>query len=1167
MSTSLAPLIRVLRQHRAASIGAFSTSIGVTVVEVLLPLLTRDAVDVATGQAGAGESSTATTLFPSLSPLWAIVACLVIATVARYALQFSRRFSAGILSINVQHRLRVSMLDTVLKLGGPAQDSLHTGQAVSRSISDISTVQGLCAVLPLTVGNATKLVLTAGVIVWLSPVLSLLAFATLPLVYLLGYRSRTPLFEATRAAQDQAATVTGVVEETVTGIRVVKAFSQQQREDAHLHAESKELYRRRLQVARVTALFQPVMEQLPLAALVANIMAGGWLALQGTISIGTFVAFATYVTTLSQVTKMLSGMVIRVQTGISSLARITEILDLAPPHAPTASTSLPDTSTALGIDAQKVTVAGVLDSISFTAQPGKTLCIVGPPGSGKSMMVQLLSGFYQPDSGSLALIDAAGNRTDYADLDPDTVRSQLTSVLDDTFLYSSTIMDNLTMGREFSEEEILTATTTAQAHEFISALPHGYQETIGERGLTLSGGQRQRLALARALLAGRKILVLDDATSAIDAITEAAIYDALRDNYPEVTVIAIAHRPSTMRVADHIVEFPNAPFKSEDERDTHALWPEISPQPHPPSDQFTAVTEQQDPFSLRRLLGHAKTHIMLVVALLMVGVLADLAFPSLVRLAVDQGVLTHNVGTLQLATAVGTVIVVVSGAAAAARTLLTARVGERLLLILRVRSFAHLQRLSMSYFESTTAGRIITRMTTDIDALSSFLQTGVAQVIVACGTLVGITIMLVVTDFSLALTALAAVPVIIVATLIFRRISRRLYQRAREEISTVNSQFHEAFSGLRTTQLYRAEPFMLRQFQDMAEQYRRTRIKAQTGVAIYFPGISAVSELTHAAVLGVGAHQVMRGELSPGVLIAFLMYLGLLFGPLQDLSQLFDAYQQAAIGLRRIADLLATQPTVPDTGTRTGAPGAAEGPLALVDTSFTYRTDQSTENADILSQLNLRIEPGSTVAIVGATGAGKSTLIKLIARFYDPLSGLVTASGTDIREFPLAQWRGTLGYVPQEAHLFTGTVAYNIGYGRPSARAEEIVEAARAVGALPVIEGLAHGFNQEVGERGRALSSGQRQLVALARAELVDPHVLLLDEATATLDPETEAAVVEASTSMRRGRTSILIAHRLSTAAQADRILVMHHGNIVEDGTHDQLIAAGGRYAALWSAH
>ena len=283
---------------------------------------------------------------------------------------------------------------------------------------------------------------------------------------------------------------------------------------------------------------------------------------------------------------MLSGMVIRVQTGISSLARITEILDLAPPHAPTASTSLPDTSTALGIDAQKVTVAGVLDSISFTAQPGKTLCIVGPPGSGKGMMVQLLSGFYQPDSGSLALIDAAGNRTDYADFDPDTVRSQLTSVLDDTFLYSSTIMDNLTMGREFSEG-IATATTTAQAHEFISALPHGYQETIGERGLTLSGGQRQRLALARALLAGRKILVLDDATSAIDAITEAAIYDALRDNYPEVTVIAIAHRPSTMRVADHIVEFPNAPFKSEDERDTHALWPEISPShiPHLTSSQ------------------------------------------------------------------------------------------------------------------------------------------------------------------------------------------------------------------------------------------------------------------------------------------------------------------------------------------------------------------------------------------------------------------------------------------------------------------------------------------------------------------------------------------------------------------------------------------------------
>ena len=464
----------------------------------------------------------------------------------------------------------------------------------------------------------------------------------------------------------------------------------------------------------------------------------------------------------------------------------------------------------------------------------------------------------------------------------------------------------------------------------------------------------------------------------------------------------------------------------------------------------------------------------------------------------------------------------------------------------------------MDYFERTMSGRIMTRMTTDIDNLSSFLQTGLAQTVVSVGTLVGVVTMLLITDATLALAALAVVPVIVVLTLIFRRISSRLYTQAREQISQVNATFQESIAGLRTAQMHRMEDRVNNTFEREAEEYRRLRVNSQTAVSIYFPGLTALSEIAQALVLGLGAWQVARGQLSPGVLVAFVLYMGLMFGPIQQLSQIFDSYQQAAVGFRRIRELLATTPSVPDDGTLPGARAAAGGHLMLDDVSFAY-TD-----TPILESVHLTIEPGTTVAVVGPTGAGKSTIVKLLSRLYDPTAGQVRAAGTDIREFPTRDWRLAIGHVPQEAHLFSGTVADNIGYGMTGASQSMIEDAARRVGALTAIAAIPGGFNHPVGERGRGLSSGQRQLIALARAELIEPVIMLLDEATSTLDPATETVILNASDRVTRNRTSVIVAHRLATASRADRIIVVDGGRIIEDGSHDELLGAHGTYATMW---
>ncbi|EED8298931.1 TPA: ABC transporter ATP-binding protein [Salmonella enterica subsp. enterica serovar Solt] len=1186
-------LARVCWERKTLSIIVIVASVSTILLAALTPLITRQAVN----DAIAGD----TTRLP-------LLACgLLLIALFDFIGNYVRRGYAGELSLWVQHTLRSRAFDSIQKLDGAGQDALRTGQVISRTNSDLQQVHTLLQMCPVPLAVLTYYVAGIAVMLWMSPSMTLIVICVLAALAITALRARRRVFAQTGLASDRLAHMTEHMREVLEQISVVKSCVAELRETCWLDGQSRQMVRVRIGAAISQAMPGATMLALPVIGQIVLLCYGGWSVMNGRIDLGTFVAFASFLAMLTGPTRVLASFLVIAQRTQASVERVFALID-------TRSRMEDGTESVeghiIGLDVEKMSFHydngnRILNEISFSIHAGETVAVVGASGSGKSTLLMLLARFYDPTSGGVWLNTTAGQQN-IRDLKLTALRRRVGVVFEDAFLFAGTVAENIAYGHpQATQDDIRRAADAAGASGFINALPQGFNTRLTERGSNLSGGQRQRIALARALITAPELLILDDTTSAVDAGTEAEINTALgryADN--EHMLLVIARRRSTLQLADRIVVLDKGrvvdigtqaeldarcstfrslmsgegDFLALAPAEQRALWPTTqavkSDDAHERQttagkgfvDRMTRVPERAVQMALAghgRQVSSLLTPVawMFVIAALLIALdsAAGVGVLVLLQRGIDSGVAAGDMSTIGICALLALCLVAIGWCCYALQTIFAARAAESVQHTVRLRSFSHLLRLSLPWHEKHIDSRL-TRMTVDVDSLARFLQNGLASAATSIVTMVAIAAAMFWLDPILALTALSAVPVVILATWIYRRLSSPAYAQARLEIGKVNSTLQEKVSGMRVVQSHGQQKQEAARLRALSDNFRATRVRAQKYLAVYFPFLTFCTEAAYAAVLLIGATRVAEGEMTPGILAAFFLLLGQFYGPVQQLSGIVDSWQQATASGKHINALLATEETenIEPSSITPGTGGA----LRLE--ALTFRYPEKTQ--PVLDNLSLTIPPGTVVAVVGRSGAGKSTLIKLLAGLYSPGSGQIRVGERLIDAASLSDYRRQTGLVTQDVALFSGDIAENIRYSRPDSSDTEVEIAARQAGLFETVQHLPLGFRTPVNNGGTDLSAGQRQLIALARAQLAQAHILLLDEATARIDRSAEERLITSLTGVTHTekRIALIVAHRLTTARRCDVIVVIDKGCIAEYGSHEQLIAAHGLYARLW---
>ncbi len=1162
------------------------------VLTILIPRFTGQAIDLALGS---GQHSA----------LVFLALAILVAGILRSLFSYGQGYLAEFLSNKVAYDLRNTIYNRLQTLSYAFHDRAQTGQLMSRATSDVESVRMFVG-FALLRGFYFVLLMVAitVVLLLLNWKLALISLSVLPFISFRTVVINQKLRVLWTKIQQGIGDLGTILQENLTGVRVVRAFAREDFESRKFHNQAEAIYNQEIEANNLLASNSPAMSFALLLAMGVVLWYGGRLVIAGSLTQGELAQFLIYLVMLSTPVYILGWLSILFSRAMASGKRIFEIIDQVSP--------VREKSGAIDIHKIKGLVrfedvsfsydshGTALKDASFEAQPGQIIALVGASGSGKSTIANLIPRFYDVTAGRITI-----DNTDIRDMTLTSLRSHVGIVHQDTFLFSATIRENISYGKpNASLEEIMEAAKTARLHDFVMSLPDGYETWVGERGITLSGGQKQRLAVARTILLNPRILIMDDSTSSLDAETEYLLQQALAELPAGRTTFIIAHRLRSVHMADLILVLKDGQiiergkhakllatnglyqqlyglqFEQQEaftkpvatvqvEGESASVFPEESEYQttHIRSEQTSSLRISDDvvygkPYDSRvfsrlaRYFAPYKVALPLTIVATLLYTFTIVANPYLVGVAEDNYIVAGNLSGLNIIVLIFIGVALLNGLSYYAQIRAEARLGQSILLNLRSQLFNHLQRLSLRFIEGNEVGRVMSRVQDDVGEVGDFLDSGVFWVAGEFVSLIAIIIALFAMNLTLALLTLTVVPLLFLFIVLWQTTARRSFIKVRQALAPVNAALQENISGVRVIQSLSREDLNSQHFEKVNYNHFDANIQAARFSAVMMPGVELLLALSTVIIVFYGGTGVLSGTLLVGTLLAFILYMQNFFDPIRSLTMEYSQLQMAMASGARVFELLDVKPEM--TGGKT-KPGRINGDIKFEGVTFSYEPE-----VEVLHNIDLHIPQGKTVALVGPTGAGKSTIVSLIARFYDVDKGRILIDGYDLRHIDLDGYRRQLGLVLQDPFLFSGTVRDNILYGNLEATEDEIISASKTVGAHDFILRLEKGYDTEVQERGQNLSMGQRQLISFARALLADPAILLLDEATASVDSYSEHVLQEGLQHLLKGRTTVVIAHRLSTIRDADLIIVINHGRLVEQGQHEGLLRRGGLYARLY---